>query len=349
MTRVAFIRMFCAAGIAVATSMLCSCEHKDLRFNHPEHATRYETRIEASYDLIWEMREPGGVDWSADWPSEFGISYESLAPKMPDGLCVNSYNRNGQKSSRHLPPKGGIVEMSPGMNSLLMYNDDTEFIIFDDLNNSVSAKATTRSRSRASYTGNTLDPASKGEPEKTVSPPDPLFGHYIEAYEQLAIPIPETLNATLRPLVFSYLIRYEFTHGTEYIGLARGAMSGMAESVFLFDGHTGDDRVTILYDCTVHDWGVETVVNSFGIPNYPNHEYSRTEDFYGLNLELRLRNGKMLVFDHDVTDQVAAQPPGGVIVIKGLCVSDEDGNEAGSGFDVDVEGWGDFEDITIDL
>lgn len=332
-----------------ASSILCGCEHKDLCFNHPEHASRYETLVDASYDLIWETPEPGNFDWSANWPPEFGISYQSLSPAKPEGLCVNSYNTDGQKLSRHLPPDGGIVKMPPGMNSLLMYNDDTEFIVFDNLSNSVSAKATTRSRSRASYQGNKLDPASKGTHEKTVAPPDHLFGNYIERYEQLAVAKPQTISATLRPLVFSYLVRYEFTHGTEYIGIARGAMSGMAESVFLFDGHTGDERVTILYDCTVHDWGVEATVNSFGIPNYPNKEYSRTENFYGLNLELRLKNGKVLSFDHNVTDQVSIQPHGGVITVRGLEVSDEDGNESGSGFDIDIEGWGDFEDITIEL
>ena len=43
----------------------------------------------------------------------------------------------------------------------------------------------------------------------------------------------------------------------------------------------------------------------------------------------------------DITEQVKAQPRGGVIVITGLEVSDEDGESGGSGFDVEVGDWGD--------
>lgn len=330
--------------------LLSGCEHKDLCFDHMNHATKYETRIDASYELIWEMPESDGYDWKTLWPEDFGISYSSLNPQMPIGLCVNSYGSDGRKSEKHLPVDGGIVEMSPGQNSLLMYNDDTEFIVIDNLNNSISAKATTRSRSRASYNGNMYNVQATGSREYTVSPPDPLFCHYIETYDQQPLVKPETLSVLLRPLVFTYYVRFEFSHGIEYVGLARGAMAGMAASVYMFDGHTGSDKATILYDdCTVYDWGVEAKVNSFGIPDYPNQSYNRSGEFYGLTLELLLKNGKRLTFDFDVSHIVASQPHGGVIVLDGIEVNDETGSESGSGFDVDVEGWGEYEDVIIDL
>ena len=47
--------------------------------------------------------------------------------------------------------------------------------------------------------------------------------------------------------------------------------------------------------------------------------------------------------------QVEAQPQGGVIVVKGLEITDEEGKEGSSGFDVKVEGWGEFNDIIIPL
>ena len=53
----------------------------------------------------------------------------------------------------------------------------------------------------------------------------------------------------------------------------------------------------------------------------------RLEDVYK-------RQGKYLPpFMVDITEQVKAQPRGGVIVITGLEVSDEDGESGGSGFD----------------
>lgn len=330
-------------------AVLTGCEHKDLCYHHAEHATRYRTEVRADYELIWEMPEEGGYDWESGWPSWLGVEYSSLNPSTPEGMCVSSYSAGGQNSSRHLPPDGGVVDMAPGINSLLMYNDDTEYIIFDNMNNSVSAKASTRVRSRAGYRGNTLNPLYSTVTEKTITPPDALFGYYADEYEQRPAVEPTVLDVTLRPLVFSYYVRYEFARGVEYVGVARGALSGMAESVFLFDGHTGKEQATILYDCTVHDWGVEAVVNTFGVPDYPNTSYSRSGVFYGLNLEVRLKNGKLLQFDYDITNLIATQPHGGVVVVSGLEIDDEIGKADGSGFDVDVDDWGEYEDVVIDL
>ena len=50
-------------------------------------------------------------------------------------------------------------------------------------------------------------------------------------------------NLTMHPLVFTYLVRYEFSHGVEYVSLARGALSGMAQAVWLNSGHTSDEAV----------------------------------------------------------------------------------------------------------
>lgn len=336
-------------SLLLLSVIITSCDHKELCFNHPEHATRYQTEVKADYELIWEMPEADGYDWESNWPQSFGMSYRSLNPATPAGLCVNSYSENGQKSTRHLPPSGGIVEILPGMNSVLMYNDDTEFIIFDNLNNSVTAKASTRVRSRADYQGNRLNPRYSTETEKTITAPDPLFGYYDPAYNQLPVVKPVEVDVTLRPLVFGYLVRFEFEKGLEYVGVARGAMAGMAESVFLYDGHTGKEKATILYDCEITDGCVQAFVNTFGIPDFPNDSYSRAGDFYGLTLEVKLRNGKMLQFDYDVSDQIAVQPHGGVVVVSGIVIDDDTGSQGGSGFDVDVDDWGEYEDVIIDM
>ena len=75
----------------------------------------------------------------------------------------------------------------------------------------------------------------------------------------------------------------------------------------------------------------------------------RTSDRYGLNLEVKLKNGIIKNFDFDVTEQVAKQPHGGIITVSGIKISDEDGKHGSSGFDVDVNEWGEFEDIEIPL
>ena len=127
--------------------------------------------------------------------------------------------------------------------------------------------------------------------------------------------------------------------------------SGMAESVYLNSGHTSEEEATVLFDCTMEDFGPQALVRSFGVPDFPNEHYNtaRAERRYALNLEVRLKNGNMKSFDFDVTDQVKAQPQGGVIVVKDIEIPDKEGMEGGSGFDVDIEDWGEYEDIELPL
>ena len=130
-------------------------------------------------------------------------------------------------------------------------------------------------------------------------------------FDTVALPV------VMRPLVYTYLVCYEFSHGLKYVALARGALAGMAESVYLNDGHTGGATATVLYDdCEILDWGVAALVRSFGAPNHPNEDYSRAPaGTYMLNLEVRLTNGEFKSFD----------------------------------FDVSVDGWGEYVDIELPL
>ena len=275
------------------------------------------------------------------------MDYHELCPDAPDGLRVQVYNEDGTNNVLNVAPEGDIVRMRPGEHSLLLYNNDTEYIVFDDMNSFASAKATTRTRTRASYGGN---PYMENTVENTVNAPDMLYGNYMENYTAERKTETDELPVTMHPLVFTYLVRYEFSHGLEYVALARGALAGMAGAVWLNSGRTSEEAVTILYDCSVEDFGAQACVHSFGIPDYPNEHYTaRAERRYGLNLEVRLKNGKVKSFDFDVTDQVAVQPQGGVIVVSGIEISDEDGTEGGSGFEVDVEDWGEYEDVELPL
>lgn len=189
------------------------------------------------------------------------------------------------------------------------------------------------------------------EGERTVTPPDQLFGTYIGEYEAALSRDTATIEVTMRPLTYKYVIQYHISKGLEYVALARGALAGMAESVYLNDGHTGDESATIMYDCSLRDYGVAVAVSSFGVPNYPGHHYTRadgTDAKYTLSLQVRLRNGEILDnFVFDVTDQVNAQPRGGVIIVDGIEIESTGGGEGA--FDVDVDGWGDYIDIELPL
>ena len=275
------------------------------------------------------------------------MEYEARRPGTPECLGVQIYIEDRAYSVVNVAPEGDIVQMSPGEHSLLLYNNDTEYIVFDDMQSYSRARATTRTRSRSSYMGNSY---MEDNDENTVNAPDMLYGNYMESYTAERKTETDLLPVTMHPLVFTYLVRYEFSHGLEYVALARGALSGMAEAVWLNSGRTSEESATVLYDCTLQDFGAQASVRSFGIPDYPNEHYTtRAGGQYGLNLEVRLKNGDIKTFDFDVTEQVAAQPQGGVIVVSGIEISDEEGQKGGSGFEVDVNDWGEYEDVELPL
>ncbi len=345
MRKALFTQFFLAASLL----MLAACDHKELCFDLESHSSDSGVNIVAQYEQEWQYDYEDYTDWASSWPESFAMDYDDLRPGLPEGLRMQVYNEDGGYSTMNLDPEGETVKMQAGEHSLLFYNNDTEYIVFDEMQSFASAKATTRTRTRSSYLGNIYKTSTDGSAEKTVNPPDMLYGSYKESYVCMSS-VYDELPVDMHPLVFSYLIRYEFSYGLEYVAIARGALAGMAEAVWLNSGRTSDEEATLLFDCTVEEFGAQATVHSFGIPDFPNEHYAtRAARSYALNLEVRLTNGKYLSFDFDVTSQVEAQPQGGVIVVDGIGISDEEGANSGSGFSVSVDDWGEFEDIDLNF
>lgn len=333
--------------IAVLMALVCavSCDHKELCPNHREHAHRYHVNIIADYRYDWEEC-CGGPDWKNDWPEDY-IPYESLLPVKPGGLRVVNYDIDNNYNLHNISADGGVVTLYEGVNNILFYNNDTEYIIFSRTDNSVTTRATTRTRTRATY-----EPNKYGNPsEQTVTPPDMLYANYVEGYIAEKIIDPAPFEITLQPLVFTYKIRYEFEEGLEYVSQARGALTGMAREVELNTGETSEECATILFDeSEITDWGVRAFVKSFGAPAFPHPNYpTRNEAKHGLSLEILMRNGKSKTFQFDVSEQVEAQPHGGVIVVSGIRIEREDVLTGSTGWEVEVDDWGEYEDVVLPL
>jgi len=335
MVRFSRLLLFAVGAVAAV-----GCNHKELCFDHPDHAPRYQVDIRASWDLRWEIPYEGRTDWQADWTDVMGREYASLNPTVPEGLRVVAYRDGSRPDLFNLDPDGDIIALQPGRQSILMYNNDFEYITIDNEGSYAGAMATTRSRSRITYPRND---------EITMSPPDMLFGNYIADYYSAPGLTPDVIDVEMHPLTFTYIIRYEFSHGIGSVSLARGALSGMAKGVYLHSGINSDVPVTLLYDCTVEKWGVEAVIKSFGLPGFPNQDYSRGDRDFMLNLEVRLSNGTTLSFDYDVSDQLAAQPHGGVVTAGPFEIPDDVSQSSGSGFEVSVTDWGEEGDVDLKL
>lgn len=352
-----------------------SCKHKDLCMDHNHNAN---VMLDVNWFLKWNIKYY--IDWETEWNPDWKIDWNKIIPKEPEGVrLVAQIHDSKYKQVYNLPPGGGPVELQPGSYSALLYNNDTEYIIFEDAELSSAYTATTRSRSRSPYSDNKPE-------EVTVNQPDFLFSSYdgdlvIDEKKYDAVSgeiIRVEVDVPMYPVVLTYIVRYEFKSGKEYVVEARGALSGMAGTVNLSTRRTLDDIVTVLYDKgDVSEYGVEAVIRSFGLCNFdpvPTDEYPLGH-FYSpdeidsragisrqdrpradegtrniLTLELALRSGKIKTIETDITDQILKQPRGGVLVVKDIEVTPEEGEgNKGGGFDVDVNDWGNHEQIEIPM
>ena len=333
--------IFILASLAV---FMTSCQHKDLCFHHRDHAYRYHVAIEADYRQDWEENH-GYNDWQISWPDHY-MPYDDLRPEKPTGLRVINTNSDGESNIHNIGADGGVVTLYEGVNDILFYNNDTEYIVFSRTDNGATTRATTRTRTRATFKPSQF----AHENEESMTPPDMLYARYYQGYYAEKVLDPEQLSVTLHPLVFTYKIRYEFKDGLEFVSMARGALSGMAESVKMNTGDTSDEAVTILYDAEVTDYGVRALVNSFGVPGYPPPNYpTKVGNKHALNLEVLLKNGRTVSFSFDVTEQVASQPHGGVIIVDGIEITENVGTQGSGAFDVTVDDWGEYEDIELPM
>lgn len=307
-----------------------SCEHQELCYDHEPHAERVEYKLELSFDCEWEYNVETHVDWEQVWKPEYGVSYDELRPKEPEGVRIHIFNEDNETETvRNLTKSNSTVRFTEeGHYDVLLYNNDTEYIVFEGLESFGSAHATTRGSSRS----------------RVVNPPDMLFAAYMGSLWVEKATCTDTLTVTLKPLVYTYLLRFEFSEGAEELGTAAGALDGLASRVNLSNGSTTPDVGTIGFDCSVGDFGVQALVKSFGIPNYPNPHYGRSSRQCDAYLNVRLKDGTAKQFKFDVTEQMEKQPHGGVILIQDINLYED---ATGGGFDVEVDGWGESVDVDI--
>lgn len=334
--------------LAVLFVVLVSCEYKKLVYDY--YLAYYWFYIDPIYDRDWQYAsDETAISWMDKWDSAyFGFGYDSLRPEVPKGLYVVASDLLGDNPNvvSNIDSDGGYAYLANKENSLLLYNRDTKYLVLDDLDSLKTATATARSRMRSTYEGN---PYSSESEELTVAPPDVLYASFVDMAKvdrrKFDYEI-DTLAVRFMPLVYTYHVRYNVVEGEEYLGIARGALSGMAGSVYLCGGKTIEQPVTVLYDCCLLEgFGVVANVNSFGVSNADN-----ADQRYALNLEMRLNNGEFMNFNFDVTEQVKNQPRGGVIEVGNIEIPDSIGQKDGTlGFDVEVDGWGDYIDIDIPL
>ncbi len=296
--------------------------------------------------LTWEQEweRDYGAHHSETWDAAYhGKKYTDLKPAKPEWVNMIRYYDDGRYHEHYLNSiDGERFQMEDNRDfGMLLYNGDTEYIILSDVASVSDARATATTRSRTSI-GNVIE---RHPTSRITNPPDVLYSTYIDRVPTVSNHEVKPLTAKMQPLVFTYVVHYEFDYGIERVALARGALGGMAESVYLRTGTTSDATSIILFDCGIKAKECYAEVHSFGIPGFPDEYYGRTAAppegrQYTLNLEVKLLSGNTVEFNFDVSDQIAKQPRGGVITVTGLHI-DADQQVFGGPFDVGLTDWDD--------
>lgn len=332
---------------ALAAAALVSCRHRDFCYDHDDHRYTARALVRADYVLRWEAPDPGQTDWSRHWPADMPMAYADLLPRKPAALRVVAYGGQAPHYST-LPPDGGTLQTAEGPQDLLFINADTEYIVYDGMGAFATAMATTTTRTRQTYRGNSkYTPASRADGERTLSPPDVAFVQRVAGHEARPAAEATELSVTLQPVVHTWVVCFRFAAGLKYVSLARAALAGMAAGVWLNTGTNTREAATLLFDCQKTPWGFIAPVRSFGQPGYPHPDYTRATGQYALSLELALTGGKFLTLEYDITDQIVRQPRGGVVEVRDIEVREEQAVSYGSGFEVDLNGWGQYEDVVM--
>ena len=359
-----------------ALVLLTSCEYKDLCYNHEEHALRYHIDIKADYRRDWEDSSSLLYKWKENWPQHY-IPYEQLRPELPTGLRVLTYHDSySEPHKSNIDPEGGIVMLSEGLNDILLYNNDTEYILFSTNESNEYYYATTRSNARIPYTRSYTH----------YNQPDQLFGTFMQdlyvtddpdAYE-MHFDADGTLyyvydvNAALTPYTFIYLCQVMLLNnnddaGKRVTGCEGVSFNRMAGGVDLFTRVTDSTNlVTITQEepCPVQTDrtlrlpdGTETAGDilaarllTWGMPGIDPLEKVTTRsgvtlrDSIHAGIGLTLRNGSVYAIEQDITDQMEMRPAGGVITIVVDAAEIPDSiiggkPKPGGGFDASVENW----------
>lgn len=137
--------MYCVVALLL---VVCTGCRKDLCYHHDDHSLAVKLYAVSTWTQDWERTY--GYNWKESWLDEFRYTYDALRPDKAGGIKAIAYGSDDYYGELNLPAEGGKLPVREGKHAVLLYNNDTEYIVFDGLSASTSATATTRTLSRAS-------------------------------------------------------------------------------------------------------------------------------------------------------------------------------------------------------
>ena len=292
-------------------------------------------------DLLW------GEDWKTDWQYDWDSSdttYGTLGYSTPEIFKGTIYNLDANTGKRYSNffklfglnenpatlPSGGKYDM-------LLYNTDTENIIFQASDDFEKYTAST-----------TITPFgfdSLGVAYKHLDEPDELLGALVTGVD-LSKPSTDSMeiDVELNPYSIIYLIQVVILNNDDdqemqAIGASGITITGLSQGVDLFTRKTFDKTILIttedikplqnhanvrLEDGTVVEnadilaarmltWGLPGI-NPMEPTKYGSKAAVVNQNFIGI--EVTLRNGRPYTVSYEITEQLRNKPAGGVLTVS---------------------------------
>lgn len=372
------------------TSLITGCQRKPLYLVQHGNVSIATAEFDLRLEMLW------GMDWQTQWQYPWDeAKYGPIGYTEPTGVHVIAYQLDDAMErfrwhyDRHVSNKGGRVQLTTKeYYDMLLYNDDTEWILFTDRGGSdySTFNVTTRTNARAQYTRNYAG----------YNQPDQLFGtliddiyisddpddYILERNEDGSVTYVCKMEASLQPYTFIYLYQVILCNNrtdkdepivTSAVGLTA---NGLASGADLFTRRTHSSVVSLTqdnvapivkdYNVTLPD-GTDTIadimgarIQTWGLPSIvPLEELTRggvveVADSAFVGVGLRLHNGYTYVLQKNVTEQMAEHPAGGVItlvldVTKEIPDSIINRPTVGGAFDVTVNQWDNEVNVGIEI
>lgn len=312
------------AAMAIAFG---SCHHKDFCFHHP-HGDIY---VEVEYD---DYGDPDDITHLRDQVKATRL----MAYHEGTGEMVLAYDINRTLNK---------LNLSSDTYHFIAHNAGTKEISFTDRSVYYSHGATTRGcdileplYQQANITSN----VDLGNGQKVVIPCEPIWSIGAEARK---CNIGDTIRMTAIPLHCRYSYEMRNVEGLENVSRMSSFITGMSAGATLGSTQLHPTPVTVAVPASKSKDG-KSVVGSFFC--FGQNPLIDTRHRMGLFVELTDgKKYKLLEGDHfDVTRQVTEAPNRRRvhIIIDGVKIP---GDGTGAGFEVEVNPWGNGENVEIEI
>lgn len=319
---------------------LSGCDRNDLCYEHPH----------GSLHVL--------MDWNLI-PSHLG---------KPEGVCISFYDvMSGKENITYRGSDGGSVVVKDGEYNMLVFNSDTELVMFQNLTEFDKAEAYLDIRSRPTYRNS---PASKAETkngiyynpdtkandrtqrELTIGQPDRFFATYgsreITSYN--ATQSKDTIIAHPESRVLFITLEIK-VNGIKNVKECRASLSGAARSLILSTGKPSSETGTIIFNLRKNENAYAETIRSFGLMQSPPETPPEELIQHFVTLEFLLLDNSVKTFEYDVEGQIdfgSIKPEITIpLIIEEVDIPDVKPGGGDGGFDADIGDWGEEENIPI--